>query len=93
MFCFFLFVFYLIHIINKIISPPMMHTVVGVFRLQDERAKEEELHKVMAELAQPLEPTPPEENQEMDGVDYIAQVEHLQQLVFNASKATTQLQV
>ena len=56
-----------------------MHAVVGSFRLQDERAKEEEIHKkAMAELAQPLEATPPED-QEMD---YIAQVEHLQQLVW-----------
>lgn len=58
-----------------------MHAIVVLFRLQAERAKEEEIHKkVMAELAQPLETTPPKD-QDIDKLDYIAQVEHLQQLV------------
>ena len=66
---------------NKTLFPPTIHTVVGSFRLQAERAKEEEIHKkIMAELAQPLETTPPTPAEDQK-LDYIAQVEHLQQLV------------
>ena len=55
------------------------------FRLEEEVAKEEEIHeRAMAELAQPIEITPPhlEENQEGEGPSYAAKVEQLQMLVY-----------
>ena len=55
-----------------------------VCRLEDEVAREEEIHKkAMAELTQPIEVTPPHlnESQEEEGLSYAAKVEELQMMV------------
>ena len=55
-------------------------------RLEEEIAREEEIHKrVMAELTQPIEVPPPylanEESQDGEGLSYAARVQQLQMMV------------